>query len=43
MHERLGSSADVIEAQLARSVRNTLWRAYDGAGFVEKRRMKLPR
>ena len=41
LHERLGFSADVIEAQLAHSVRDSLGRAYNRTEFVEQRRKML--
>lgn len=41
LHERLGFSPDVIEAQLAHSVRDNLGRAYNRTEFVEQRRMML--
>ena len=41
MHERLGFSPDVIEAQLAHSVRDSLGRAYNRTEFVDQRRKML--
>jgi integrase len=41
LHERLGFSPDVIEAQLAHSVRDSLGRAYNRTEFVEQRRKML--
>ncbi len=41
LHERLGFSPDVIEAQLAHSVRDTLGRAYNRTEFVDQRRKML--
>lgn len=41
LHERLGFSPDVIEAQLAHSVRDSLGRAYDRTEFIEQRRAML--
>lgn len=41
LHERLGFSPDVIEAQLAHSVRDSLGRAYNRTEFVEQRRIML--
>ena len=41
LHERLGFSPDVIEAQLAHSVRDNLGRAYNRTEFVEQRRKML--
>lgn len=41
LHERLGFSPDVIEAQLAHSVRDSLGRAYNRTEFVEQRRTML--
>lgn len=41
LHERLGYSPDVIEAQLARSVRDSLGRAYNRTEFVDQRREML--
>lgn len=41
LHERLGFSPDVIEAQLAHSVRDSLGRAYNRTEFVEQRRAML--
>lgn len=41
LHERLGFSPDVIEAQLAHSVRDSLGRAYNRTEFVEQRRVML--
>lgn len=41
LHERLGFSPDVIEAQLAHSVRDSLGRAYDRTKFIEQRREML--
>jgi integrase len=43
LHERLGFSPDVIEAQLAHSVRDSLGRAYNRTEFVEQRRQMLQR
>lgn len=43
LHERLGFSPDVIEAQLAHSVRDSLGRAYNRTEFVEQRRAMLQR
>ncbi|MFL6679495.1 MAG: tyrosine-type recombinase/integrase [Burkholderiaceae bacterium] len=43
LHERLGFSPDVIEAQLAHSVRNNLGRAYNRTEFIEQRRAMLQR
>ena len=40
-HERLGFSPDVIEAQLAHSVRDNLGRAYNRTEFVDQRRKML--
>ena len=37
LHERLGFDPNVIEAQLAHSVRDSLERAYNGPEFVEQR------
>jgi len=41
LHERLGFSPDVIEAQLAHSVRDNLGRAYNRTEFVDQRRKML--
>jgi integrase len=41
LHERLGFSPDVIEAQLAHSVSDSLGRAYNRTEFVEQRRKML--
>ena len=41
LHERLGFSPDVIEAQLAHSVRDSLGRAYNRTEFVQQRREML--
>jgi len=41
LHERLGFSPDVIEAQLAHSVRDSLGRAYNRTVFVDQRRAIL--
>jgi integrase len=41
LHERLGLDPDVIEAQLAHSVRDSLGRAYNRTEFVEQRRKML--
>lgn len=41
LHERLGFSPDVIEAQLAHAVRDSLGRAYNRTEFVEQRRVML--
>jgi integrase len=41
LHERLGFSPEVIEAQLAHSVRDSLGRAYNRTEFVEQRRTML--
>jgi integrase len=41
LHERLGFSPDVIEAQLAHSVRDSLGRAYNRTEFIEQRRDML--
>jgi integrase len=41
LHERLGFSPDVIEAQLAHTVRDSLGRAYNRIEFVEQRREML--
>lgn len=43
LHERLGFSPDVIEAQLAHSVRDSLGRASNRTEFVEQRRAMLQR
>ena len=43
LHERLGFSPDVIEAQLAHSVRDSLGRAYNRTEFIEQRREMLQR
>jgi integrase len=43
LHERLGFSPDVIEAQLAHSVRDSLGRAYNRTEFIEQRRAMLQR
>lgn len=41
LHERLGFSPDVIEAQLAHSVRDRLGRAYNRTEFLDQRREML--
>ena len=41
LHERLGFDSNVIEAQLAHSVRDSLGRAYNRTEFVEQRRAML--
>src|SRR5664279_1202032 len=41
LHERLGFSPDVIEAQLAHSVRDSLGRAYNRTEFIDQRREML--
>ena len=41
LHERLGFSPDIIEAQLAHSVRDNLGRAYNRTEFTEQRRAML--
>ena len=41
LHERLGFSPDVIDAQLAHSVRDSLGRAYNRTEFVQQRRDML--
>jgi integrase len=41
LHERLGFDPDVIEAQLAHAVRDTLGRAYNRTEFVEQRRKMM--
>jgi len=41
LHERLGFSPDIIEAQLAHSVRDSLGRAYNRTEFTEQRRAML--
>lgn len=41
LHERLGFSPDVSEAQVAHSVRDSLGRAYNRREFVEQRREML--
>ena len=41
LHERLGFDPNVIEAQLAHSVRDSLGRAYNRTEFVEQRRKML--
>ncbi len=41
LHERLGFSPDVIEAQLAHTVRDSLGRAYNRTEFVAQRRGML--
>lgn len=41
LHERLGFSPDVIEAQLAHSLRDSLGRAYNRTEFVDQRRAML--
>jgi integrase len=41
LHERLGFSPDVIEAQLAHSVRDSLGRAYNRTEFIDQRRAML--
>jgi len=43
LHERLGFSPDVIEAQLAHSVRDSLGRAYNRTEFIKQRREMLQR
>ena len=40
-HERLGFDPNVIEAQLAHTVRDSLGRAYNRTEFVEQRRAML--
>ena len=40
LHERLGFSPDVIEAQLAHTVRDSLGRAYNRTEFVEQRQRR---
>ena len=40
-HERLGFDPNIIEAQLAHSVRGSLGRAYNRTEFVEQRRAML--
>ena len=42
LHERLGFSPDVIEAQLAHTVRDSLGRAYNRTEFVEQRQRPAP-
>ena len=41
LHERLGFDPNVIEAQLAHTVRDSLGRAYNQTEFVEQRRAML--
>jgi len=41
LHERLGFSPEIIEAQLAHSVRDNLGRAYNRTEFTEQRRAML--
>jgi integrase len=41
LHERLGFDPNIIEAQLAHSVPDTLGRAYNRTEFVEQRRTML--
>jgi hypothetical protein len=41
LHERLGFSPEIIEAQLAHSVRDSLGRAYNRTEFTEQRREML--
>jgi integrase len=41
LHERLGFSPDVIEAQLAHTVRDSLGRSYNRTQFTEQRREML--
>jgi integrase len=41
LHERLGFSPEIIEAQLAHSVRDSLGRAYNRTEFTEQRRLML--
>jgi integrase len=41
LHERLGFDPDVIEAQLAHSVRDSLGRAYNRTEFVDQRRKMM--
>ena len=41
LHERLGFSPDVIEAQLAHTVCDSLGRAYNRTEFLEQRRKML--
>lgn len=41
LHERLGFSPDIIEAQLAHSVRDSLGRAYNRTEFTQQRRAML--
>ena len=41
LHERLGFGLNLIEAQLAHSVRDSLGRAYNRTEFVEQRRAML--
>ena len=41
LHERLGFDPNVIKAQLAHSVRDSLGRAYNRTQFVEQRRAML--
>lgn len=43
LHERLGVDPNIIEAQLAHSVRDNLGRAYNRTEFVEQRRAMLQR
>ena len=41
LQERLGFDVDVIEAQLAHSVRDNLGRAYNRTEFVDERRRMM--
>ena len=41
LHERLNFDPNVIEAQLAHSVRDSLGRAYNRTEFIEQRRSML--
>lgn len=41
LHERLGFNTDVIETQLAHSVRDSLGRVYNRTEFVDQRRAML--
>jgi integrase len=41
LHERLGFSPEIIEAQLAHSVRDSLGRAYNRTEFTEQRRAMM--
>ena len=43
LHERLGFDPDVMEAQLAHSVRDSLGRAYNRTEFIRQRRAKCCR